>query len=476
MSQQSPKAAIIDDDDNIRYSLAKTLGNLQIETETADCATAGIELVRRMRPDLVLIDVCLPDKSGLDAFTEIHEFDPLLPVIIMTAYDTTDTTIEAMKRGAFDYMLKPVDLQSLRELVKKALALRKMQSVPASFQVGPGETKVDEIVGRSPEMQEIYKLIGKFAPQNVAVLIQGESGTGKELVARALYHHSNRANKPFIAVNCAAIPDSLLESELFGHERGAFTGADRQRIGKFEQAHGGTIFLDEIGDMSPMTQAKVLRVLQDFQFERVGGNTQIFTDTRVIAATNHDLQEKAQEGKFRQDLLYRLNGFTITLPPLRERKSDIRPLVDHFIKLSNEKLGKSIKSIADDALQALFNWDWPGNVRELQGAIRYGAVQAVGSMITVECLPALIRGFPDQPESEYDSSHLVQETKRLLQAGQSDIYRHLLNMFDRTVLSIVLDHVDGNQVSAAEILGISRTTLRHKLASIDKVEDKVLQD
>ncbi|HEY2911008.1 MAG TPA: sigma-54 dependent transcriptional regulator, partial [Gemmataceae bacterium] len=299
---------LVDDEPNVLYSLELSLAAEAIDIVTAQTGKDALRRLRRGAIDAVILDVRLPDMSGLDVFDRIRADDPRLPVIIMTAHGTTETAIEAMKRGAFDYLLKPVDLHQLQDIVGRALELRRMQS-PAIFDPLEGEpaspAETDRIVGQSPSMQEVYKAIGRVAAQEVNVLITGESGTGKELVARAIYQHSKRADKPFLAINCAAIPEGLLESELFGHEKGAFTGADRKRIGKFEQANGGTIFLDEIGDMPPATQAKMLRVLQEQAFERVGGNETIRTDVRLIAATHRDLKAWSEEGKFRPDLYYR---------------------------------------------------------------------------------------------------------------------------------------------------------------------------
>ncbi len=464
-----PKLLIIDDEANVLYSLQAGLETDELSVVTAKTGKRGLALVPKEDPDVVIVDVRLPDMSGLEVFDKIKELAPRVPVVIITAFAATETAIEAMKRGAFEYLLKPVDLHHLREVIRRALELRRMQSVPAVFDQPnepAGEPGADPIVGRSDAMQGVYKSVGRVAGQDVTVLIQGESGTGKELVARAIYQHSKRADKPFLAINCAAIPDALLESELFGHEKGAFTGADRQRIGKFEQAHGGTIFLDEIGDMSAATQAKVLRVLQDQQFERIGGSERIAVDVRVIAATNRDLEAEVAAGRFRQDLFYRLNGMTITLPPLRDRREDIPLLVDHFVRLANKKLDRHVVTIAPEALRVLEAHDWPGNVRELQNVVRYAVIQAVGDVLTVECLPTSVRGAPApqpgrSPDDGVDVRRLVRD---LLAFGSPEIYRRVIAEVDRVVLAEVLRHVSGNQVHASELLGISRTTLRAKLA------------
>ncbi len=352
---------VIDDEPNICVTLQECLQSAELRVITANTGNEGLSLVDLHRPAAVLLDVRLPDMTGLDVFAKIRELDARVPVIMMTAFAKTQTAIEAMSRGAFDYLIKPVDFTHLRGLVDRALAVSRMNRVAAVVTPTGNDDPLttDQIVGMSPEMQEVYKTIGRVAQQDATVLIQGESGTGKELVARAVFHYSRRADKPFLAINCAALSESLLESELFGHERGAFTGADQRRIGKFEQVNGGTIFLDEIGDMSPATQAKALRLLQQQQFERLGGNETIQTDVRIIAATNRDLRQLVAEGKFRQDLLYRLNGFTIELPPLRQRKSDIPALAEYFVRFYNSELGKSIRHVSPAALEQLAAHDWP---------------------------------------------------------------------------------------------------------------------
>lgn len=465
-----PKLLIVDDEPNVLYSFKKGLSSEGVEVATAETGRDAIRLVEERLADVVILDVRLPDMSGLDAFDRIRRIDPRLPVIVVTAHSTTETAIDAMKRGAFEYLLKPVDIHQLRSLVKKALELSRLQHVPALFDDGHDDGAGDRIVGRSPAMQEIYKSIGRVAPEDVTVLILGESGTGKELVARAIYHHSRRNQQPFLAINCAALPETLLESELFGHERGAFTGAERRRIGKFEQAHGGTLFLDEVGDMTAATQAKVLRVLQDGQFERVGGNETIATDVRIVAATNQDLEGKIAAGEFRRDLFYRLNGFTLRLPPLRERLDDLPLLVEHALRLSNQEVSNHATTLAPETMQLLREYHWPGNVRELQSVIKYGVVHAVGEVITPECLPESC-WYPDATDARSDSSgeelsRLAVVVRRMLRSDQADLYRELLTQVDRVVLKEVMQHVRGNQVRASQRLGMSRTTLRSKLSSL----------
>ncbi|MBP3955530.1 sigma-54-dependent Fis family transcriptional regulator [Gemmata sp. G18] len=469
-----PKLLIIDDEPGILYSLKSALESEETLVVTAPSAKLGLAAVERDKPDAVILDVRLPDMSGLDAFVRIREIDPHLPVVIITAHGSTDTAIEAMKRGAFEYLLKPVDLHQLDDVIGKAFELRRIRATPTVLgDEPPPEAETDQIVGRCPAMLEVYKVIGRIAPQDVTVLVLGESGTGKELVARALYQHSARAAGPFVAINCAAIPDALLESELFGHEKGAFTGADRKRIGKFEQAHGGTIFMDEIGDMSPATQAKVLRLLQDQRFERVGGNETIETNVRVVAATNQNLAALVAAGKFREDLFYRLNSFTITLPPLRERAGDVGLLVNYFIAATNRKLNKSVRGIDPEALSLLEAYHWPGNVRELENTVRFAVVQTVGEVVTLSALPASVRGgAANPPTAGLDLRGLIGE---LLRVGTPDIYRQVTQAVDRVLLTAVLDHVHGNQKQASDLLGISRTTLRAKLQSLNLGIEKQLR-
>jgi two-component system nitrogen regulation response regulator GlnG len=484
---------VIDDEPNVIYSIKETLSSPQLAVISAMTAREGIDLVRLRRPDVVIVDVRLPDMTGLDTYDAIRQIDAKVPVIIVTAFAKTDTAIEAMCRGAYEYLVKPVDFRRLRSVVSKALELSRLSRRPMLAAADDAEElSGDRIVGHSTAMQEVYKKIGRIAPQESTVLILGESGTGKELVARAIYQYSSRNKMPFLAINCAALPETILESELFGHERGAFTGAEQRRIGKFEQVNGGTIFLDEIGDMSPATQAKALRLLQEQQFERVGGNTTVKTDVRIIAATNRDLVRDVADGRFRQDLLYRLNGFTIQLPPLRDRIEDFPALVEHFVKLYNRELGKQVRTIAPEVFAILARHQWPGNVREFQSAIRYAMVHSTGDVLIPECLPetclvsdkpepALIRDkslpipatLPVESEhSEYQFTRLIEYMRRLLTEGQPDVYRQMIQEVDRHMFREVMRHFHGNQLQAAERLGISRMTLRSKLRSLGLIRDR----
>jgi two-component system nitrogen regulation response regulator GlnG len=464
-----PVLLVVDDEPSILHAFQRAFRGPEISLLTASSAAEGLELVAARRPDVVILDIHLPDLSGLEAFRHIRQQDSRIPVVFITGHGTTDTAIEAMKLGAYDYLLKPLELAPLRALVARAFEISRLMQVPAVLpaEESAGE-RSDVLVGRCPAMQEVYKAIGRVAPQDVTVLILGESGTGKELVARALYHHSRRAEKPFLAINCAAIPETLLESELFGHEKGAFTGAERRRIGKFEQCSGGTLFLDEIGDMSPLTQAKLLRLLQEQRFERVGGNETIQTDVRLLAATNRDLEQLVHAGRFRGDLYYRLNVFSLRLPPLRERGEDLPLLVEHFRKRFAGELGKDVQRVSPEALARLQGYAWPGNVRELQSVLKQALLRATGPVLVPDFLPASVHKTganegpvvgPAVPDwDRYLADHL--------QAGSQDLYAEALAVMERHLLTGVLRHTGGNQVQAARILGITRGSLRHKLRAL----------
>src|SRR5215472_684932 len=388
---------LIDDDPvMILDQITHALGPQGMRIEAARTAEDGLRQITEQPPDVILLDVHLPDLSGLEAYQRIRRIDGRIPVIFITWAATADTAIEAMKEGASDYLFKPLDLARLRSVVVQALELGRLMREPAVVaETPPTEDLGDAIIGRCPAMGEVYKAIGRVAAQNVIVLIRGESGTGKELVARALYQHSARARQPFLAINCAAIPEALLESELFGHEKGAFTGAERRRIGKFEQCSGGTLLLDEIGDMPLALQAKMLRVLQEQRFDRLGGSEPIATDVRLIAATHQDLESLIARGRFRADLYYRLKGFVICLPSLRERPEDLPALVSHLLERFRQPLGHPVEQVAPEALARLQQYAWPGNVRELEGSLKQALLQAWGPVLTVDDLPPeLARGEP----------------------------------------------------------------------------------
>lgn len=464
-----PTVLVIDDDRSVQHMIRHALEGLATVLVAHDVGE-GLKLVKE-QPDVVLLDVMLPDMSGLEAVRKIHALDAKLPVIFITGQGTSDTAIEAMKLGAYDYLVKPLNLPKLRDLVERALEIRRLMQVPVELpRLDATEPDGDQIVGRSPQMQEVFKAIGRVASQNVTVLIHGESGTGKELVARAIYHHSNRADKRFLAVNCAAIPETLLESELFGHEKGSFTSADQRRIGKFEQCSGGTIFLDEIGDMSPLVQSKILRLLQEQRFERVGGTETIQTDVRIITATNRNLQLMVSEGDFREDLYYRLNGYTINLPPLRERGEDILLLLQHCLQRYNRELGKEVRAFAPDALQLLTCHRWPGNVRELDAVVRQSLLQTTGTVVLAEFLPDSVRAQALPPAiAETDkapASDLGPFLDDCLRRQSMHIYAEGIEMLERYVLTRVLSYTDGNQSQAAKMLGITRGSLRNKIRAL----------
>jgi two-component system nitrogen regulation response regulator GlnG len=471
-----PSLLVIDDEQSVRYSFRRVFEGDGVEVLTARTAAEGLQQVADRSPDVVVLDLQLPDRSGLDVFRDLHEADPKRPVIFITAHGTTETAIEAMKGGAFDYLVKPVDLDKLSHILERAFEASRLMRVPA---VLPVEESGDRIVGRSPVMQETCKTIGRLAPQDVNVLVTGESGTGKELVARALYHHSRRADKPFLAINCAAIPEALLESELFGHEKGAFTGADRKRIGKFEQADGGTLFLDEIGDLAPALQAKMLRVLQEQSFERVGGNETIQTRARILAATNQDLGKLVEEGRFRKDLYYRLKVVTIHVPPLRERKDDVAELAHYFLFRFDRELGLDLRGFAPETLEVLEGYDWPGNVRELQSAVKQAMLHASGHIIVPEFLPEELRrrrpaaAVAAPSAVEFDLAGLIDG---LLHRGEGNLHARVMDAVERLLLARVLRQTHGHQAQASDLLGINRATLRAKLRSLGLVVDKVLTD
>src|ERR1700726_636833 len=381
---------LIDDDpdllsDRVRHVFPAPAHRVEI----AQTGAEGLELVAAACPDVILLDLRLPDQSGLDILRELRRIDARIPVVMVTVARSSDSASEAMGHGASDSLPKPIDLQKLDRVISEALKVSRLMREPAVVAETPPDEELpgEVIIGCCPGMQEAYKAIGRVADQTFPVLITGESGTGKELVARAIYQHSPRAQVPFLALNCAAIPENLLESELFGHEKGAFTGADRRRIGKFEQCSGGTLFLDEIGDMPPATQAKMLRVLQEQTFERVGGNETISTDVRLIAATHRDLKAWSEEGTFRPDLYYRLSVFTIHLPPLRERSDDQPLLVQHYVRRFSRELGRDVRQVAPEAMTRLRGYSWPGNIRELQSVLKQALLQASGTALLPSFLP-----------------------------------------------------------------------------------------
>lgn len=389
-----PTVLVVDDEPADLNLIARALGKSGVDVKTAASKYEAFVALEKGRFDAAVFDIMLPDGDGLELLQGAKEFDSRMPIVFATGASDSDRAIEAMKQGALDYLLKPIDVRELREVVARAIEIRRLA---ACGKVAPLQSPpADGFIGCCSAMQEVYKSIGIVAPQSVTVLVRGESGTGKELVARALFKHSDR-NGPFLAVNCAAIPETLLESELFGHEKGAFTGADRRRIGKFEECDGGTLFLDEVGDMSPVLQSKLLRVLQDQEIQRIGSNEVIRTDVRLIAATHQNLEQMVAKGEFRADLYYRLNGFTIHLPPLRERGADLDLLIDAFRSKASRELGKEVHAIAPLAMDLLRAYSWPGNIRELQNVVKQGVLKTVGSVLLPEFLPEFTNLRVDEP-------------------------------------------------------------------------------
>jgi two-component system nitrogen regulation response regulator GlnG len=438
--------------------------------EVAATGAEGLERVIADAPDVILLDLRLPDQSGLDVYRQIRRIDARIPVVFVTIVKGADAAIEAMKEGAFDYLFKPCDPERLRQVVGEAAEVSRRMRTPAVIAESAPDPDLDgSIVGTCPAMLEVYKAIGLVAAQNVAVLITGESGTGKELIVRALYQHSLRAKAPFLAINCAAIPENLLESEMFGHEKGAFTGADRRRIGKFEQCNGGTILLDEVGDMPLALQAKMLRVLQEQSFERVGGNEAIRTDVRLISATHRDLKAWSDEGQFRQDLYYRLSVFTIHLPPLRERDDDLRLLVRYYLRRFSRELGRDVHEIDPETLRLLRSYSWPGNIRELQSVLKQAILQSRGATLLPGSLPPLpgtIRGPVTSAHATAGDAGLEAFVGRCLASMESDLYAEAHRQVDRVLLARTLEGTGGNQLRAARWLGIGRETLRRRLREV----------
>jgi DNA-binding NtrC family response regulator len=439
----------------------------EFRVTVADSGIQGIEHVRTAAPDVVLLDLHLPDRPGLDVYRSIREIDARIPVIFITTAKTAEAAIEAVKHGAFDYLHKPLDLVQLRRVVTDALDVSRMRVPVRIADASPPTYDDGAMLGASPKMLEIYKAIGRVAAQDVTVLITGESGTGKELVARAIYQHSARSKAPFLALNCAAIPENLLESELFGHERGAFTGADRRRIGKFEQYNGGTVLLDEIGDMPLTLQAKILRLLQDQTFERLGGNETIRTDVRLIASTHRDLRVRAAEDKFRPDLYYRLGVFTIHLPPLRERVDDLPILVEHYLRRFSSELGREVREIAPDALARLRAYTWPGNIRELQSVLRQALLRASGGVLLSAFLPELSGVALSRNSAAVEQSFdLERFIRQRLSPTTNDLSAETHREVDRLLMTLALEYTNGNHREASRILGISRQTMRMRLRAL----------
>jgi nitrogen regulation protein NR(I) len=464
---------IVDDDPQLRQSFEKLLTAEGHTVKTAASGEAAIAMVQVEAPDLVIMDVRMPGMSGLEAFKAMHEIEPKLPVIIMTAYGTTETAIEATKLGAFEYVLKPFEIPDILALIAQALEAGRFMRSRVEVDVAPDTAGADAIIGKSKPMQEVYKAIGRVAPTDATVLVRGESGTGKELVARAIYQHSLRAAKPFLIINCVAIPETLLESELFGYEKGAFTGAVNRRVGKFEQAHGGTVFLDEIGDMPFGIQAKILRLLQERSIERLGGREPIPVDVRIIAATNRDLEAALAQGRFREDLYYRLKVVTLWLPPLKERGQDIILLAEYFLARFAREMDMGNPGMTEEAKLLLQNHPWPGNVRELANAMQKALIFSRGYPIHPEDVSRAIGGeSPAREAADQRAEEILRQwVRQTLTAGESkEVFETCMDRFASLLISEALDLTGGNRSQAAKLLGISRPTL---LSKIDKYRLKL---
>jgi nitrogen regulation protein NR(I) len=461
---------IVDDDDQLRKSFAKLLGEEGHTIKTAASGEAAVRMVEEALPDLVILDVRLPGMNGLETFKTIHAFEHRLPCIIMTAFGTTETAIEATKIGAFDYVLKPFDIPDMLKTIQQALDAGRFMRSMVAMDGRPGESDTEAIIGRSPAMQKVYKAIGRVSATDATVLIRGESGTGKELAARAIYQHSLRANRPFLVINCVAIPDTLLESELFGYEKGAFTGASHRRVGKIEQASGGTVFLDEIGDMPMNLQAKMLRLLQEKSIERLGGRETIPVDVRIIAATNRDLEALINQGLFREDLYYRLKVITIRLPPLSQRPEDIPLLSHYFLTRFAHELGLDNPGLTKEALLSLQNHDWPGNVRELGNTLQKALIFNRGAPVTVDDI-ALASGreaLPNTDSAQSEGADAIAQWARKQMLSQDseaggNVFEACMDRFASLLITEALNLTGGNRSSAAKLLGLSRPTLHSKI-------------
>jgi nitrogen regulation protein NR(I) len=468
---------IIDDDDQLRISFERLLKEEGYGVRTAASGEAGIRMIADAIPDLVLLDVRLPGMNGLEAFKQIHRIEPKLPVIIMTAFGTTETAIEATKMGAFDYVIKPFDVPKMLSTIRQALEAGRFMRSPVDMDASPNKTQGEAIIGKSPAMQEVYKAIGRVSATDATVLVRGESGSGKELVARALYQHSVRSEKPFLVINCVAIPDTLLESELFGYEKGAFTGATHRRVGKIEQASGGTVFLDEIGDMPLNLQAKMLRLLQEKSIERLGGRETIPVDVRIIAATNRNLEHLITNGQFREDLYYRLKVITIWLPPLRERTGDIPLLADYFLTRFASELSIENPGITREALSMLVSSPWAGNIRELANTLQKALIFNRGAPLS---LNDITQAAGDEANNHHLSEGACDDQVRawirsLLSKGEREnLFENCMDHLGSVLVGEALNLTGGNRSQAAKLLGMSRPTLHAKIDKYDlKIETSV---
>ncbi|HXH08175.1 MAG TPA: sigma-54 dependent transcriptional regulator [Alphaproteobacteria bacterium] len=465
---------VVDDEESIRWVLTRGLARRGWTVQSAENGHAALRRLTEQDYDLIFLDVRLPDIDGLTLLEHLRTQPTPPMVVVMTAQATVDTAINAMKKGAFEYIIKPFDLEDIVALAQQALrvkaAAEEVTTAPVPLDLRDN-LHANGIIGRTEPMQQVYKMIGMVADRDVTVLIEGESGTGKELIARAIHRHSRRSKRPFVTVNCAAIPHELLESELFGHEKGSFTGATATTLGKFQQADGGTIFLDEVGDMDFNLQAKLLRVLQEREFYRVGGRDPIRVDVRIIAATHQDLGLAVAQRSFREDLYYRLNVIPIYVPPLRQRREDIPLLIDYFLQRFETELATGPKFLSQEARELLLSYHWGGNVRELENVLKRAMVLTTSSVILPQHLPDSIRGGAKEEDDAHLLRRLVERKARALlmnlqTGGNGDIYHVILTEVERFLLQVILDETDGNQLRTADLLGINRNTLRKKIREL----------
>ena len=465
MAGERLKVWVVDDDQSLRWVLEKALRQADMEGRSFERAEHLLEAIEHGEPDVLITDVRMPGMSGITLLERLRTTCPKLPIIVITAHSDLDNAVAAYKGGAFEYLPKPFDIDEAIDLVRKAAR----RNGYASSDGKRGGQVIPSMIGQAPAMQEVFRSIGRLAGSSMTVLITGESGTGKELIARALHEHSPRAGKTFVALNTSAIAAELLESELFGHEKGAFTGADARRIGRFEQADGGTLFLDEIGDMSPALQTRLLRVLAESEFYRVGGQSSIKVDVRVIAATNQDLARAVKESRFREDLYHRLNVIRINSPPLRQRRADIPLLLNHYLAESARELDAPAKVIDADAIDLLQDYDWPGNVRQLVNATRRLTVTAPGTVITTEDIPTDLGGrvSSQRAAQEWTRSLAIWAEKQLRANKDGPLLDTALPEFEKTLIQIAMSQTHGHRQEAAKLLGWGRNTLARKMKSLE---------
>ncbi len=455
MSSQKPLVLVVDDDESMRFLLMESLKKEGCEVVTALSADEALGRMKEKSFDVAILDVRMPKVNGLELLEKIKEIDSGVVIILITAYGFEKMAIKAAERGAYDYFTKPFDVDKMRESVRSAVRRRRLDTKKGQHPDVETEYSLDEIIGKSEKIREIYEVISKVSNTDVTVLLHGESGTGKELVARAIHYNSPRKDKPFVEMSCSAIPETLLESELFGYEKGAFTGASDKKLGKFEIANRGTLFLDEVGDMSLFTQAKVLRVLQEKRFERVGGTKPISVDVRIIAATNKNLMKMAKNGEFREDLYYRLNVVPIFLPPLRERREDIPLLFEHFVRRFNKRFNRKIRDVSVDAMELLMNYRWPGNIRELENVLQKAIILEEQETLTKRYLPDSIQSVDKDIRIDLDSENIPISLHKAVEKVVENV--------EKRVILNALDKSGGNKTKAAEAIKISRKSLHNKM-------------